>query len=72
MELMMFEAMAMLLVTTARMIIVAAKDLSFRFAIPWTSLGKKNCVLLDSNSSKRKHRIEPSREVGMRISENLL
>jgi hypothetical protein len=27
------------------MIIVAAKDLSFRFAIPWTSLGKKNlCV----------------------------
>jgi hypothetical protein len=34
--------------------------------------GKKNCVLLDSNSSKRKHRIEPSREVGMRISENLL
>jgi hypothetical protein len=41
MELMMFEAMAMLLVTTARMIIVAAKDLSFRFAIPWTSLGKK-------------------------------
>jgi len=31
---MMFEPMAMLLVTTARMIMVAAKALSFRFAIP--------------------------------------
>jgi hypothetical protein len=34
MELMMFEAMAMLLVTTARMIIVAANALSLSFAIP--------------------------------------
>ena len=44
MELMMFEAMAMLLVTTARMIIVAANALSLRFVIPWTSL-QKNRVL---------------------------
>jgi hypothetical protein len=36
--------MAMLLVTTARMIIVATKALSLRFAIPWTFL-QKNRVL---------------------------
>jgi hypothetical protein len=34
MEVMMLEAMAMLLVITARMIIVAAIALSFLFAIP--------------------------------------
>jgi hypothetical protein len=34
MELMMFEAMAMLLVITAKMIIIAANALSFRFAMP--------------------------------------
>jgi hypothetical protein len=34
MELMMLDAMAMLLVITARMIIVAAIALSFLFAIP--------------------------------------
>jgi hypothetical protein len=33
-ELMMFEAVAMLLVMTAKMIIVAATALSFRFAMP--------------------------------------
>jgi hypothetical protein len=31
---MMFEAMVMLLVTTARMIIVATNALSLRFAVP--------------------------------------
>ena len=44
MGLMMFEVMAMLLVTTARMIIVAANALPLRFVIPWTSL-QKNRVL---------------------------
>jgi len=34
MGLMMFEVMAMLLVTTARMIIVAANALPLRFVIP--------------------------------------